>query len=80
MPKPLPDFELALNELIDKYRHRIPRQQAISALQSQCNVVGDDDQWTDEKVRRDDDDDDDDDDLSDEELAKQAAEAYLKKD
>jgi len=41
------DFELAVSELLDQYRNKIPRGEAADALLIQYNLVGADDTWKD---------------------------------
>lgn len=42
---PVKDFELALSELIQIYRHRAPRTSVIEALARQGSLVSEDDGW-----------------------------------
>jgi len=42
------DFELAVSELLDRYRNRIPRKEAADALLIQYNLTGADETWKEE--------------------------------
>ena len=45
--RPVKDFELAVSELIQMYRHRTDRQKVLDALTTQANLVAADDGWMD---------------------------------
>jgi hypothetical protein len=53
------DFELALSELIDRYRNKTDKAQVVAALEAQGQQVSDDESWTQSEESKDDEDEDD---------------------
>src|SRR5262245_50984365 len=43
---PMEDLELAISKLIDGYRNKSPKADAVNALKAQAELVNRDDSWT----------------------------------